>query len=66
MHELYRMLGSEWEAELQATADRIDAGLKASPRSKPLARGAFVRRTIERFARVKRTSVTTSDVTESR
>ena len=31
MHELYRMLGSEWEAELQATADRIDARLKASP-----------------------------------
>ncbi len=31
MHELYRMLGSEREAELQATADKIDAGLKASP-----------------------------------
>jgi hypothetical protein len=66
MHELYRMLGSEREAELQATADRIDAGQKASPRRTPLARGAFVRRTIERFARVKRTSITASDVTESR
>jgi hypothetical protein len=31
MHELYRMLGSEREAELQATADKIDAGLKTSP-----------------------------------
>ena len=66
MHELYRMLGSEREAELQATADRIDAGLKASPRRAPRARGAVVRRTIERFARVRRTSVTASDVTELR
>ena len=31
MHELYRMLGSEREAELQATADKVDAGLKAFP-----------------------------------
>ena len=38
MHELYRMLGSEREAELQATADKIDAGLKAPPRRAHLRR----------------------------
>ena len=66
MHELYRMLGSEREAELLAVADKIDAGLKVSPRTAPLARRRIAPRTIELFARVRRANITASDVTESR
>ncbi len=58
MHELYRMLGSEREADLRDEAARIHGAAKASPRTAPRGGGRIADATVAFLARLRGTSVT--------